>query len=133
MNENRLQFLIITAEENYAHARDHEYLRAQITSILVAAAFVLIGLAIGNEISNEILIFISLLTISIGLINLWLNKLHTNRFKRHVEIARKAKTRIFFLRIPSKIKKSGNLYYSWQIVACLPIVGGISLLLLKYC
>ena len=65
-----LQLLTLTAEENYAHARDHEYLRAQITSILVAASFLLIGPVLGKDFSHHQLIFVILIVFVVSALNL---------------------------------------------------------------
>jgi hypothetical protein len=54
-----LQVFMLAAEENYAHARDHESLRAQVTATLVAAAFVLIGLAIDKGVVGPKLVFVT--------------------------------------------------------------------------
>ena len=134
MNESEIQALIITAEENYAHARDHEHLRAQVTAILVSAAFVLIGLAI-DKLEGLILYFVSALAIVIGLLNIRLIKLHTNRFDRHVDIARQAKAKLegqsAVTNITPSIEKIGSLENTWLLVATLPVIAGITLVLLK--
>lgn len=134
MNESEIQALIITAEENYAHARDHEHLRAQVTAILVSAAFVLIGLAI-DKLEGPMLYFVSALAIIIGLLNIELIKLHTNRFDRHVDIARQAKAKLegqsAVTSITPSIKKIGSLENVWLLVATLPVIAGIILVWLK--
>lgn len=133
MSEARQQALLLTAEENYAHARDHEHLRAQITSILVGASFVLLGLAVSGQIKPHAILFSSAISILIGILNVWLVILHNNRFDRHVDIARKAKhllTGDESLNLDSKIHKRGSISTTWTLVASLPILGGLCLGLL---
>ena len=46
---DQAQLLIEYGNEHYAHARDHEHLRGQITAILSASAFILIGIAFDHR------------------------------------------------------------------------------------
>lgn len=129
--ERRLKAQEITAIENYAHARDHESLRAQVTAILVAAAFVLIGLAL-DKLSGTRLIYVSVAAIVIGSLNIWLVILHNNRFDRHVAIAREAKSQISVVEAGTNLRKFGNLGASWLLVAALPVMAGLALLILSW-
>ncbi len=124
-----LQVLMLAAEENYAHARDHENLRAQVTATLVAAAFVLIGLAIDKVLVGPKLVFVAGSAILIGLLNLMIVRIHNNRFDRHVSIARNARQRIAEVNIESDVPKKMSLSRAWQVVASLPIGAGIGLFL----
>ena len=127
----KIQAWAITAEENYSHARDHEHLRAQITAILVAAAFVLIGLAIDKQSANSTLVYIAISAIAIGIINVHLVRIHNNRFDRHVEIARNAKSQIATLKeYKPTLEKKFSLSAAWIIVASLPIIAGTGLIAL---
>ena len=92
--DNKIHAWTITAEENYAHARDREHLRAQITAILVAAAFVLIGLTLDKDGSSSTCVYVAFSAMLIGSLNIYLVKIHNNRLERHVEIARNAKSKI---------------------------------------
>ena len=123
------EVLILIAEENYAHARDHEHLRAQVTAILVAAAFVLIGLAIGKDLDRRELRYVAALSILIGLLNVVLVVIHNNRFDLHVSIARDARHRISAVEAETKISKRFSLSAAWQLVASLPVLAGLGLLL----
>ena len=76
--------LLLTAEENYGH----EHLRAQVTSILVAASFVLIGLALDKGAQVNRLYFAAVAAIALSILNTMVVVAHTYRFQRHVEIAR---------------------------------------------
>jgi len=122
--------LLLTAEENYAHARDHENLRAQVTATLVAAAFILVGLAIDKGAVGSKLIYVSVLSILIGTLNVVVVAIHNNRFERHVSIARAAKRKISTVEVGTDVKKLLSLSLAWIVVACLPIIAGIGLLLL---
>jgi hypothetical protein len=124
-----LQVLMLAAEENYAHARDHESLRAQVTATLVAAAFVLIGLAIDKGVVGPKLVFVAGSAVLIGILNLMIVRIHNNRFDFHVSIARNARQRIAEVKIESDIPKKMSLSAAWQVVAALPIAAGIGLLL----
>ena len=128
---NIAQAWLLTAEENYAHARDHEHLRGQITAILVAAAFILIGLAVDKGSDRSTLIYVGISAVSIGALNVYLVLIHNNRFAMHVDIARNAKSKIAQLEeyIP-KIRKRFSLGGAWCLVACLPIFAGVGLTLL---
>lgn len=132
-DDNKIHAWTITAEENYAHARDHEHLRAQITAILVAAAFVLIGLTIDKDVSSSTCVYVALFSILIGSLNIYLVKIHNNRFDRHVEIARNAKSKIADLEhFEPHTKKTYSLGNAWIIVASLPIGAGLGLFILKF-
>jgi hypothetical protein len=61
------EVLIQYMNEHYAHARDHEALRGQITSILCAAAFVLIGLVLEKEVPGRVLVAVGIVTIILGI------------------------------------------------------------------
>ena len=150
MTDNRkgLQTVLgLYAEEHYAHARDHEYLRAEITAILAAAAFVVIGFA--TNLTGELRSVAAVLAIVISLLNTWLIWLHNNRFDMHVSIAQQARWRMTMLALgedwkgrkrqsedPCEIspeagkKKQGNLGFSWMAVSLLPSVAGAYLLIL---
>lgn len=131
--DNKIQAWIITAEENYAHARDHEHLRAQITAILVAAAFVLIGFAIDKKSTNSTLVYVGIFSILIGVLNVYLVRIHNNRFNRHVEIARNAKSKIAVLDdFEPMLEKKYSLSNAWVIVASLPIIAGLGLIVLIF-
>lgn len=129
--ETDLQALVLIAEENYAHARDHEHLRAQVTSTLVAAAFVLIGLAIGSNLHGAKLVYVAVLSISIGLLNVVLVLIHNNRFDRHVSIARDARRRISSVEAEASVSKLFSLSAAWLLVACLPVLAGVGLYFVK--
>jgi hypothetical protein len=126
-NTPEFHALLLTAEENYAHARDHEMLRAQITTILVSAAFVLIGLGL-DKLEGTKLVFIALVVILIGALNLWIVCIHNNRFDRHVSIAREAKKQIADVTVQAGVAKRHSLALAWSLVACLPIIAGVTLL-----
>ena len=127
MTEEERQALVITADENYAHARDHEHLRAQVTSILVAASFVLVGLALDN-LTAEKLIYMSCILILLGILNILLVFTHTNRFKMHVDVARQAKSRLAEVSITSGVSKKFSLTALWYVLASTPVVSGLGLL-----
>ena len=129
--ETDLQALVLIAEENYAHARDHEHLRAQVTSTLVAAAFVLIGLAIGSNLHGAKLVYVAVLSISIGLLNVVLVLIHNNRFDRHVSIARDARRRISSVEAEASVSKLFSLSAEWRLEACLPVLAGVGLYFVK--
>jgi hypothetical protein len=129
--ERELDALRLTAEENYAHARDHESLRAQVTSMLVAAAFVLIGLAIDN-VEGVKRYYVAALVILIGVLNLLVIYIHDNRFDRHVSIARNAKSKISRVEVVADVPKKLSLSAAWQLVASLPIAAGIGLLFVAW-
>ena len=100
-----IPYLTTYAQEHYAHARDHEHLRAQITTILVAGAFVFIGLGVEKDLEWwKILLPVFVLT----MVNWRVVSMHNNRFKRHVEMGHYAMKQ---MRILSKDKeyKSGIL------------------------
>lgn len=129
MEENEIQALTLTAEENYAHARDHEHLRAQITSILVAASFVLTGLSLDKDVLEINKYFAAALNVAIGILNIHLITIHSNRFDLHVDVARQAK-KILDSNGKTKgirptIEKRGNLKAAWILVASLPIIIGV--------
>jgi hypothetical protein len=140
--------LALYAEEHYAHARDHEYLLAEITAILTAAALVVIGLAMNNNLTGDFLNVTAILAIIIGLLNAWLIWLHNNRFKMHVSIAQQARWRMTMLALgedwkgrekpsedPCDIepeadkKKRGSLAGSWIAVSFPPVIAGVYLLI----
>ncbi|MEM7130451.1 MAG: hypothetical protein AAF702_29265 [Chloroflexota bacterium] len=137
-----LQLLTLTAEENYAHARDHEHLRAQITSILVAAGFILIALTFDKNLSITQLLFIVLIVFVVSAVNLRLVQLHTNRFKMHVAVADQAQEKIAEMVVGydasnceellstirnRPILKQGSLASTWAWVAMLPFIAVILL------
>lgn len=124
------QVLILIAEENYAHARDHEHLRAQITSILVAGSFVLIGLLGQDNIDQHLKIAGCVICIIMGVLNFLIVLMHNNRFERHVDIARQARKQISDVKIETQIQKIGSLDKTWLAVACLPAFFGIYFLLI---
>lgn len=130
MTEEERQALVITADENYAHARDHEHLRAQVTSILVAACFVLVGFAL-DKMTAENQIYMSCILILLGILNILLVFTHTNRFKMHVDIARQAKARLAEVSITSNVSKKISLTALWYILASTPIVSGLGLLAMR--
>jgi positive regulator of sigma E activity len=130
MDENTRQVLVLTAEENYAHARDHEHLRAEVTAILVAAAFVLLGLALDKDLQGATLVYVSALVVIIGVLNVMLVVIHNNRFEWHVSIARAAKDQLGSVDAVSTVTKKLNLAAAWLVVASLPIVAGVWFLLI---
>lgn len=130
--DGRLEALVLTAEENYAHARDHEYLRAQVTAILVAASFVLIGLALDKGIGGAKLIYVAIIAILIGVLNVFVVVIHNNRFDRHVSIARNAKEQIANVTVGTDVSKYLSLSTAWLLVASLPIFSGLGLFVLAY-
>jgi len=129
--EGKLEALILTVEENYAHARDHEHLRAQVTAILVAAAFVLIGLTIDTQLSGIRITYVAVMAILIGVLNVIVVLIHNNRFNRHVAIARYAKQQIATVEVDTDVPKFLSLAIAWVVVASLPIVAGIGLLFIS--
>ncbi len=132
MDPLKLEALKIVAEENYAHARDHEQLRAQVTALLVAAAFVLIGLAIDKATDPLTSRSVAGMALMIGILNVLVVVIHNNRFDRHVEIARHARREIYPLDdFNPKRGKLLSLSTAWIAVATLPIVGGFVLLVLR--
>lgn len=91
MEDRRIQALTIYATEHYGHARYHEYLRSQVTSILSASSIVLFGFAIEQlEKSPMIATFAGAVVLILGILNLVLNFLHSNRFRTHVSAAQAA-------------------------------------------
>lgn len=130
MSDRELAALQMIAEENYAHARDHENLRAQVTAILVAAAFVLVGLALDKGAIGVKLIFAAIFAILIGVLNIVLVFIHNNRFDMHVSVAENARKKIADLHAPREVKKKWSLYKAWLVVASLPILAGLGLLII---
>lgn len=130
LDASKTQALTILAEENYAHARDHEHLRGQVTSILVAASFVLIGTSI-RDLSGPAAIVVAFLSISIGVLNIWVVLIHNNRFDNHVESARDARSQISDVGTTTKSEKLGSLSGVWLCIAGLPVLGGLGILLLQ--
>lgn len=122
-----LEALIIIAEENYAHARDHEHLRAQVTSTLVGAAFILIGLGISKDGAGKVT-FVAIFSILIGLLNVMLVFIHNNRFDRHVSIARNARRMIATVEAGTDLPRRLSLSTAWLMVASLPVFAGVVLL-----
>lgn len=89
MSDQKIQMLLAYANEHYAHARDHEHLRSQVTAILSAASMVLVGLGLEKlDASSPQIAVIGLIVIGLGALNLRLNFLHKNRFDAHVAAAR---------------------------------------------
>jgi hypothetical protein len=131
LEENKREVLRLIAEENYAHARDHEQLRAQLTSTLVAAAFVLIGLVVGNQVHGPASIYASALVMLLGLLNIALVVIHNNRFDMHVSIARTARAQLHDVEIASGVQKRWSLSVAWLIVASFPVFAGIGLLFIN--
>jgi hypothetical protein len=123
------EVLLLTAEENYAHARDHEHLRAQVTSTLVAAAFVLVGLALNANLSPAKLAYVAAMTLLIGILNVVVVIIHDNRAERHISIARCAKHQIANVTAEGKVRKLMNLSLVWRLIAGLPIIAAVGLLL----
>lgn len=124
------QALNLIAQENYAHARDHEHLRAQITSILVAGSFVLLGLLGQDNINQYLKITGCFDCILLGVLNFLIVLMHNNRFERHVDIARQARNQISEVKIDTKIQKFGSLNVTWFIVASIPTLLGLVFLIL---
>ena len=129
--EARLQALILIAEENYAHARDHENLRAQVTATLVAASFVLIGLTLDKELTGLRLTYVGLFSVLIGVLNVVLVLIHNNRFERHVSIARDARRKIYNVEAVTTIPKFLSLSRAWLTVASLPAWAGAALVIVQ--
>jgi hypothetical protein len=127
-----MQVLALLAEEHYAHARDHEHLRAEVTTILVAAAFVLIGLAVDKSACGARLYYVALLSVLIGVLNLCVAAVHESRFKRHVKAAREARSQIAIVDIRLEEDKFLDLGIAWLFVAALPIFAGPGLVLVAY-
>ena len=130
--EARLQALILIAEENYAHARDHENLRAQVTATLVAASFVLIGLTLDKDLTQLTglrLTYVGLFSVLIGVLNVVLVLIHNNRFERHVSIARDARRKIYNVEAVTTIPKFLSLSRAWLTVASLPAWAGAALVI----
>ncbi len=127
-----LQYLTTITEEHYAHARDHEHLRAQITSILVAATFLLIGFAIEANVGSKAKVFISAAATVLSVINVLVVLMHNNRFKRHVDMGDDGMAKILGLvegddsvSLPeTDRKKRGSLAATWVVVAALPMIAG---------
>jgi hypothetical protein len=84
---DRDEILVEYMNEHYAHARDHESLRAQITSILCAAAFVLIGLSIDKNADSRVMIGVGIVAMALAALNYRLNEIHKGRFDAHVGVA----------------------------------------------
>lgn len=140
MRDQQCQALLAYAEENYAHARDHEHLRAQVTSILSAGSTVLFGFGLERlGTSSQTALLTGAVVAVLGLLNLRLNFLHNNRFEAHVAAANAAlrgvegrsnegpdgevniqKCRDAF----DKIKR-GSLSMTWNFLPLLMIVLGI--------
>ncbi len=131
MTEHDIQILLLIAEENYAHARDHEHLRAQITSILVAGSFVLLGLLGQDNIEPQLKVAGCIGCILMGVLNFLIVLMHNNRFERHVDIARQARNQVSEIRIETKITKFGSLASAWLVVASIPSLLGLILLILE--
>lgn len=134
-------FLIEYMTEHYAHARDHEHLLAQITSILSAASSVLIGLAVDGFPHTLVLGGMGLLVVLISVLNLRLNWLHRNRADAHMEAAGAIRddfeTRLWIAEkhnAPSTFRKkfddvkTGRLTSTWNMVPLLFGVAGAALL-----
>lgn len=127
---NDKQALNLIAQENYAHARDHEHLRAQITSILVAGSFVLTGLLGQDNIDLHLKVAGCIICILMGVLNFLIVLMHNNRFERHVDIARQARNQISEVKIETKIPKFGSLNTTWLVVASLPAFSGLAFLII---
>jgi Tryptophan-associated transmembrane protein (Trp_oprn_chp) len=134
------EVLIEYMNEHYAHARDHEALRAQITSILCAAAFVLIGLAISKDApAGWVRAVVGIVVIALGGMNIWINWLHNNRFDAHVAAADKIledlgnKDQINAARSKFKQIKKGSLSATWYSVPILVCVAGVLLVFYGAC
>lgn len=144
-----MSILALYAEENYAHGRDHEHLRAQVTAILTAAGFVTVGLALGQDAAMAAREYTMVAATALSALNLWLIALHTNRFDWHVAKAREARRRMTLIAVgdswaqhegqptidpcdiepKGKAKKWGCLATSWSLVALLPVASVAYLLL----
>jgi hypothetical protein len=133
------EVLLAYMNEHYAHARDHEDLRGQITSILCAAAFVLIGFAGTGTGKPVVLLAAGLIAAALGLLNLQLNGLHESRFDSHTRVARAIRDdferRLWVVGVaairPSEarkeFKKRGDLSATWDRVPMLVIASGVLL------
>jgi hypothetical protein len=129
---SQLQAHALTAEENYAHARDHENLRAQVTSTLVAASFVVIGLALDKSADDKRLYFVAIVTILLSTLNVLVVLAHNNRFDRHVDIARLAKEKLGESDFDSPKGKLFSLSGLWIVVAASPGFAGIAIAICTY-
>ena len=127
---NKIQVLNLIAEENYAHARDHEHLRAQITSILLAGCFVLIGLLGQDSIDQYLKITGFIICTLMGVLNFLIVLMHNNRIERHIDVARQARNQISEVIIETKISKFGSLNQTWLVVALIPSLSGLIFLIL---
>lgn len=79
--------LVQYMNEHYNHARTHESLRGQITSILCGAALAIIGFGLGKDASGIGMVGLGLGAFCLGLLNYRVNKLHNNRFDAHAATA----------------------------------------------
>lgn len=118
------QALNSIAQENYAHARDHEHLSKRITSILVAGSFVLLGLLGQDNINQHLKITGCFVCILLGVLNFLIVLMHNNRFEWQ------ARNQISEVKIDTKIQKFGSLNVSWLIVASIPTLLGLIFLIL---
>ena len=91
----------------------------------------LIGLAMGKDVTELRLTYASILVVVIGLLNVVLVVIHNNRFDMHVSIARAARQKLSDVEVSSQIQKRWSLSTAWLIVASLPILAGVGLYFLK--
>ncbi|MBO9408816.1 hypothetical protein J7399_15375 [Shimia sp. R9_1] len=139
MAENRTEALLAYANEHYAHARDHEHLRSQVTAILSAGSIVLLSVAIDKFRTDSLLTIIaSIMVVLLGALNLRLNILHSNRFRAHVNAAQKAlkgvegtsdKDTITIAACRSVFEeaKKGSLSSTWNLLPWLLMILGLCL------
>jgi len=79
--------LVQYMNEHYNHARNHESLRGQITSILCGVAFVIIGFGLGKDVGGIAIVGLGIAAFCLGLLNYQVNELHNNRFDAHAQAA----------------------------------------------
>lgn len=133
---NRHDVLIEYMNEHYAHAPDHEHLRSQITSVLCASAFVVIGISL-EKLAGIRLGVAGIIVLSMGVLNLILNDLHNNRAEAHIKTARSVRDHLLassatatssttptFEDIFAETKK-GNLSATWQVLPAIVALVGL--------
>jgi hypothetical protein len=137
------EVLIEYMNEHYAHGRDHEHLRSEITTILCAAAFLLIGLVLEKSNNGIIIGAVGAAVFVLGMLNFAINRIHQNRFRAHVAVAaailsdfedrlwdtssksiRPSRARAKFDEI-----KSGSLSSTWNWVPAVVCLAGVLLVI----
>ena len=140
------EFLTIYLNEHYAHARDHENLRAQVSSILSASSIFLMGILSVRDAPARHILAASGLVCILSLLNLVMNWLHSNRAKAHIDTAGEIRehvenamwpqsnlTAASVYRTNFKTRKKGSLTIFWYALPTIIFGSGILMLLDTLC